>query len=286
MATRVAKGLNHRFQQGTPSGSVGKAGVVVRAFDRYTQGPALHWLPGNHSSYDVATWSASLISARYPFVYSKTTDGGFVLEATAAAECMQCAYERDAHTAGLSPSCRRAARARHSVHATKVAPSQQAVCIPGCVADGCQLTRGYRCNASEGRAKQLRFTLEAQVRRAQFSYDAIERLPVKRGGLHYHNEFIFNASCLRARLPHSVVAVVRNVHPFYPFTHEGCNVSREARAVHRNFLAAWNVTAVSVPLLDMNLSDAARPFRPARLHLQPATPQYPLLMHNHQSKWC
>ena len=31
--------------------------------------------------------------------------------------------------------------------------------------------------------------------------------------LTYHNELIFNASCLRARLPHSVVAIVRNVHP-------------------------------------------------------------------------
>ena len=126
MATRIAHGLNQRFQQGTPSGSVGRAGVVVRAFDKFTRGPALHWLagsspcslsrpltlahsltrpsslsrapprphprprprphshprslhmhtthihihilPGDHSAYDVASWSASLVSARWTFV--------------------------------------------------------------------------------------------------------------------------------------------------------------------------------------------------------------------------
>ena len=46
MASRVAHGLNHRFQQGTPSGSIDRAGVVVRGFDKYTQGPGSHWLPG------------------------------------------------------------------------------------------------------------------------------------------------------------------------------------------------------------------------------------------------
>eukprot|EP00964_Phaeocystis_antarctica_P053131 scaffold31141_cov57-Phaeocystis_antarctica.AAC.2 len=123
---------------------------------------------------------------------------------------MQCSYEKDANTAGVSPSCR-AAR-KHSRRSGSVAPLDTAVCIPGCEAAGCQLKRGYRCNASEGRAKQLHYTLEAQVRRSPFSYDAtkLKRLPGRR---HHHNEVIFNASCLRARLPHSVVAVVRNVHP-------------------------------------------------------------------------
>ena len=46
MASRVAHGLNRRFQQGTPSGSIDRAGVVVRGFDKYTQGPGSHWLPG------------------------------------------------------------------------------------------------------------------------------------------------------------------------------------------------------------------------------------------------
>ena len=31
-----------------------------------------------------------------------------MLEAAAAAECMQCSYEKDANTAGVSPSCRAA----------------------------------------------------------------------------------------------------------------------------------------------------------------------------------
>ena len=34
-----------------------------------------------------------------------------------------------------------------------------------------------------------------------------------------------------------------------------CEMLLVCDQVHRNFLAAWNVTAVSVPLFDMNLSD-------------------------------
>ena len=47
MASRVAHGLNHRFQQGTPSGSIDRAGVVVRGFDKSLVGE--HTLGSGHT---------------------------------------------------------------------------------------------------------------------------------------------------------------------------------------------------------------------------------------------
>ena len=76
----LAETLNGLFRHGAPDGDLARAGVVIRSFDKYTHGPAWHWKPAPDAK-QRGTWSASLVSSRYPFAYSKHSDGAFALAA-------------------------------------------------------------------------------------------------------------------------------------------------------------------------------------------------------------
>ena len=254
----LAAQLSKTFREGVPSGELAHAGVLVRAFDKLSI-PLAHWLPSQGPG--ASLWSSSVVSRKSPYAYSKASDGAFVLNPALAADCIRCSFHHD-FTTSTSFTCPRRAPAplpaNDSTAKRRYVPTDDA-CIVGCVAANCDLRIGYSCNHSRGRSKQLAYTLRHQLRHMPWLRHHNRKLPPYKR--HYHNEIVLDYPCLRSRLPHVVLGVVRNLH-----TQEGYNVTVEAVATHRHFLAAFNLLPGAMPFLEMNLSDMASPFRATSSH--------------------
>ena len=265
LATTLAATLNQHFRHGQPHGDLNHAGVLIRTFDKFTL-PGRHWL----SAPQWSIWAASLVSAQYPFAYEKSSEGGFVLAPDVVTPCLKCSYHED--RASSDKACPRSS--------TSTIPATVAPCVPGCRAASCRLQVGYSCNTAAGRAQQLNFTLSLQVRELHAKLSTKRSTPSSRHstfasksrqGLRHeeghhqsrYNELVFSSACLARLMPLAIMCVVRSRQLGRQSSSDGRPLTRpegEAVAVHRNFLAAFNLSATAFPILEMDLANRSQPF--------------------------
>jgi len=191
-------------------------------------------------------FSASLVNAHLPFLYS-TEAAGFVLAPDILQAHINCAYASDGGT--MRRICRPAGRS--------------AQCIPGCIPgekEGPFFHRGW-CDAAHPAAApggcywgrtHLKEMQEQHVSQLQ-----------KRGGDScnqqggdkscYYNEIVIDAAGWVANLPWLIEATV------VPSTASASAVG-QAQELHAAFLAAFDVSSHTIPLLRLDMKDPNSPF--------------------------
>lgn len=245
-----ASELNARFEHGAPSNNLSHAGVLLHSFDTlsFNRWADLKshppWLPCPASNAQCSRYrdrfSASLVSARVPFVFSDR-EPGFVLSPFPAAEALLCAYPGDGSS--VAKRC--------------TPPGLSETCSPGCFAG-----RGSRCHNSWRVGSQQRtFHGEgcydaAHLERALETHEQMNSPSnidwCKQGTGCRHNELVLDASRWVARLPRIVSAV------FYS-AKAGPEGRDLARRTHAAFVETYG--DVRVPLLELDVTRDSGAFR-------------------------
>jgi len=251
--------LNHRYREGRPSSNLVEAGVLVHLFDGgddYNK----PWLPCTDNE-----WcrrfpdrvSLSLINQRVPFLYTYKEAGMII--APFATEVL-CSFATD----GLSMA--------HSC--TPPGPSDDGSCIPGCHGEGKpggdsnlgEAGRPDWCNPQDEfwgdsavewqwdthfcawKPEDMQMMLAENELRKDVKLTHCDQK--KHDGCRY-NEIVVDADKWVSSLPKNIMAF---------FAPVGSGSEQRARRAHTQFLAAY--PSSKAPLLRLNLSDAAAPFRP------------------------
>ena len=275
----MVSALNVRFRAGTPSDDPASAGVVLHALNRQLGVEPSPWLSPKTQD----RVSCVVANARLPFIYhgalhdpfASYQTPGFVLRSSAVKRALLCAYEHDGGTNGKRcPGNWRAA----------ASPNR---CTPGCPSETNPGRQGSVVGLNISQAMLLH---EERVARLAASMPSDERASpaasLERARLvmqlqhNQYNELVLAADTYNSLLPGTIEAVYmlpqttitdaivagaklmrerRNETVRPPRSAK--NDARVARLVHAQLLRRFNLTAQQLPLLELNISNRAAPFR-------------------------
>eukprot|EP00747_Dinoflagellata_sp_TGD_P133804 gnl/TRDRNA2_/TRDRNA2_175256_c0_seq10.p1 gnl/TRDRNA2_/TRDRNA2_175256_c0~~gnl/TRDRNA2_/TRDRNA2_175256_c0_seq10.p1 ORF type:complete len:313 (-),score=13.52 gnl/TRDRNA2_/TRDRNA2_175256_c0_seq10:162-1100(-) len=121
----VVQRLNLRFRKGQPSNSVDKAGVIIHAFDEWSNHPPFTEAKAPWTFRGSSYFSSSIINARVPYVYIGRERGlhgdlqhgaaGFIISPKAFVNSLLCSYPID--SSSIRVTCER----------------HDKMCVPGCI---------------------------------------------------------------------------------------------------------------------------------------------------------
>jgi hypothetical protein len=213
------------FGEGRPSNDLAEVGVLVRMFDGMDDGAhGKPWLPcpltGAWCSDHVPgeRWAGSVINSAVRKLYSH--GGGFILRPTETK--VMCAYPADGNSQGVT--CQPGQKRRDRAPLTG--------CTPGCVQSCTDLD--YGCSFPPNRLQ------DALVSQLSKSYNGRARA---------YNEIVFDVLEIQRNLPNSIQA------GFY-MTHSSNRERAAAQKAHADFLAAYGLTELDVPMVVLDLTDA------------------------------
>ena len=273
----IVSALNARFRAGTVSDDPAAAGVVLHGLNpQLGKGPT-PWL----SSERAARVSCVIANARLPFIFygwrrnPNLRSPGFVLRPSVVKRALLCAYGHDFGTDNMN--C--------PAGDWRASPNK---CTPGCPS---QTNPGRDGSVVGLNLSQAMFVHEERVARLAASMPSDERASpaasLERARLamqqqyDQYNELVLAADTCNSLLPSTIEAVymlphttitdavlaaakrAREIHnetvwpPPYPEEDD----ERRARLVHAQLLHRFNLTAQQLPLLELNISDRAAPFR-------------------------
>lgn len=293
----IVSALNARFRAGTVSDDPAEAGVVLHGLN-YQLGTVRPWLssgPNDLAAISAQPWLSSergarvscvIANARLPFIWHGwrrepyLRSPGFVLRSSVVKRALLCAYGHDASTDGIRcPGNWRAS------------PNK---CTPGCPSEtnpgrdgsvvGLNLSQAMLLH--EERVAKLSARLPSDKSASPAASLERARL-VMQQEMDQYNELVLAADTCNSLLPGTIEAVymlphttitdglqisakrlreIRNetVWPSYPAEDD----ERRARLVHAQLLHHFNLTAQQLPLLELNMSDRAAPFRLAPASLE------------------
>jgi len=273
----IVSALNARFRAGTVSDDPASAGVVLHGLNpQLGKGPA-PWL----SSERAARVSCVIANARLPFIFHgwrrnpNQRSPGFVLRPSVVKRALLCAYGHDGSTDGMNcPAVD-----------WRASPNK---CTPGCPS---QTNPGRDGSVVGLNLSQAMFVHEERVARLATSMPSDERASpaasLERARLvmqqqhDQYNELVLAADTCNSLLPGTIEAVYMLPHTtitdamlatakrareirnetVWPPPYPEENDERLARLVHAQLLHRFNLTAQQLPLLELNISDRAAPFR-------------------------
>ena len=269
----VVSALNARFRAGTPSDDPASAGVVLHALNEQLGVEPSPWLSRTSSL------SCVIANARLPFIYhgalhdASFQTPGFVMRPSVVKRALLCAYPGDAGTnrKRCTPNWRETA-----------SPNK---CTPGCPSETNPGHGSVVLNLS-----QAMFLHEERVARLSASTPSDEkaspaasleraRLAMQQQHRQY-SELVLAADTCNSLLPGTIEAVYMLPHTtitnaivaeanlwrerrnetVWPPARSAEN-ERKGRAIHAQLLRHFNLTAKQLPLLELNISDRAAPFR-------------------------
>jgi len=277
----IVSALNARFRAGTVSDDPAAAGVVLHGLnDQLGKGP-MPWL----SSERAARVSCVIANARLPFIYhgwrtsSNQQSPGFVLRPSVVKRALLCAYGRDSSTNKMN--C--------PAGDWRASPSK---CTPGCPSqtnpgrDGSVvgLNLSQAMFVHEERVARLAARLAASMPSEERASPAasLERARLEMQQYYdQYNELELAADTCNSLLPSTIEAVYMLPHTtitdavlaaakrsreirnetVWPPPYPEENDEKTARFVHAQLLHRFNLTAQQLPLLELNISDRAAPFR-------------------------
>jgi len=283
-AVAIVSALNARFQAGTVNDDPASAGVVLHGLNpQLGKGPA-PWL----SSERAARVSCVIANARLPFIFHgwrrnpNQRSPGFVMRPSVVQRALLCAYGHDGSTDGMN--C--------PAGGWRASPNK---CTPGCPSQtnpgrdgsfvGLNLSQAMLVH--EERVAQLAARMPSDERASHGASpaDSLERARLVMQQQHdQYNELVLAADTCNSLLPGTIEAVymlphttitdamlasakrareIRNETVWPPYPEE--NDEKLARLVHAQLLHRFNLTAQQLPLLELNISDRAAPFRLAPL---------------------
>lgn len=201
-------------------------------------------------------FSASVINARQPVLFNYI-DGGFVWDADAVEECLLCAYPSDGHSAWRR--CK-----------PPYPPGRSTDCLPGCPSPG--TTGSWSWCEPKLTAESVRGCEKGCPNGCAFAPDKLHDMLLtwQHSGGHTrgYSELIVESDCLvRRKYPHAVLAV------FYQAAGNAVNrngyetingdikaAEAEARRTRAAFAKAFDLPALQVPLVRLDLGRPAAPF--------------------------
>lgn len=284
--------LNHRFLHGMPSADLFTAGVVVHANDVWENSNA-PW-EGNNARKEAGRngiqdaksdrLSVSLINKRLPFPYAGPVDSpglnssfssqnqsyNFIIHPSVAKEALLCSYGEDAGTNFYDCPNGSPTSTWRMAHRNANREAHEG-CIPGCMgATPASLRQHTWCGSAEpgwqGTWEYLAICpyppsqLERMLRAHEARLQHEGKCRGDSDGCTTWNELVLDTSIWKEHLPDGIQAIA-----FYPPTVDPSGISEStARSVHARMQAAFPQAAelgVLPPLVSMDLSDGARPFK-------------------------
>ena len=227
--------LNTRFEVGHASEDVFECGVLVHQVDSLDDGrDAALWEPcprrGEWCSPYSDRMAATMINAKLPFLYSHDSPG-FILSEDVS---IRCSFPRDGNS--MAKVCDE--------------EDDEDECVPGC------FTHGAGCkDHGESCYESMKSMIEAHEKHHQANNQCVPKGQHDPSNLCQYNEVVLDGTARRwkAKLPRIIDAV------FFP-AGKGEHLARE---IHADFLKAYKLNAMQVPLVKLDLSRSnanARPF--------------------------